>query len=40
METNGLKMVDKYMKTDKFGPGMNWTDGLRSDPIFVSVWKK
>ena len=40
METNGLKMVDKYMKTDKFGPGMNWTDGLTSDPIFVSVWKK
>ena len=35
METNGLKMVDKYMKTDKFGPGMNWTDGLTSDPIFV-----
>lgn len=33
-------MIDKLLKTDKFGPGMNWSDGLKTDPIFVSVWKR
>ena len=40
MKLNNFKMVDKYMKNDTYGPGINWSDGLNTDPIFVSVWKK
>ena len=40
MKLNNFKMIDKYMKNDTYGPGINWTDGINSDPIFVSVWKK
>ncbi len=40
MIENGFKMTDKFMKEDKGGPGINWGDGLPSDPIFVSVWKR
>ena len=40
MEKNNFKMIDKLLKTDKFGPGMNWNDGIKTDPIFVSVWKR
>lgn len=40
MRQNGLVKVDEYLKTDTHGPGPNWIDGLKSDPIFVSVWKK
>ena len=36
----GFKCHDVYLKTETFGPGMNWADGLKTDPIFVSVWKK
>jgi len=40
MEKHNFKMIDKFLKTDKFGPGMNWNDGVETDPIFVSVWKR
>jgi hypothetical protein len=40
MNKNGFRMIDKYMKNDKYGPGINWGDGVQTDPIFVSVWKK
>ena len=40
MKQNGFHLADVHKKTDKYGPGMNWSDGLRVDPIFVSVWKK
>lgn len=40
MKSSGFKMTDKFLKTDKYGPGMGWGDGVRTDPIFVSVWEK
>jgi len=40
MNDKGFRITDIYLKTDKFGPGMNWWDGLITDPIFVSVWEK
>lgn len=40
MEKNNFKMIDKFLKTDKFGPGIDWCDGIKTDPIFVSVWKR
>lgn len=40
MNNNGFKMVDKFLKNEKYGPGINWADGVKTDPIFVSVWKK
>jgi|TARA_Y100000389_G_scaffold28000_1_gene23978 hypothetical protein len=36
----GFKREDIYLKNETHGPGMNWPDGLKSDPIFVSVWKR
>jgi len=35
----GYKCEDIYLKNERYGPGMNWFDGLKSDPVFVSVWK-
>ena len=40
MKTNNFRMIDKHMKTERLGPGMNWSDGLESDPIFISAWKQ
>ena len=40
MKQNNFKMTDKFLKTERFGPGINWFDGIRTDPIFVSVWEK
>lgn len=40
MTNKGFTMVDKYLKTEQYGPGMMWSDGLKPDPIFVSVWKR
>lgn len=40
MTQSGFKMEDMFLKTERYGPGMGWTDGLNTDPIFVSVWKK
>ena len=37
---NKFTMVDSYGKEEEFGPGMNWSDGVVTDPIFVSVWKR
>lgn len=37
---SGFKMEDMFLKTERYGPGMNWADGVNTDPIFVSVWKK
>lgn len=39
LENKGFECKDIYSKTEKYGPGMRWSDGLQSDPIFVSVWK-
>ena len=40
MLSNSFTMVDKYLKTQKHGPGMAWDDGIEIDPIFVSIWKR
>lgn len=42
LNNNNFKIIDCYKKTDKFGPpdGMNFAWGVKTDPIFVSVWKK
>jgi len=40
MTQSGFTMKDMFLKNDRYGPGMNWCDGLNTDPIFVSVWKK
>lgn len=37
---SGFTMKDMFLKNERYGPGMNWHDGLTTDPIFVSVWKK
>lgn len=37
---SGFEMTSHYLKTDKYGPGNNWGDGVIGDPIFVSVWKR
>ena len=39
LKAKGFECKDVYSKTDEYGPGMQWPDGLQSDPIFVSVWK-
>lgn len=39
MKSKGFTLVDKYEKTQPLGPGMNWSDGVIGDEIFVSVWK-
>lgn len=36
----GFTMSDSFLKNDPYGPGINWPDGLKTDPIFVSAWKK
>lgn len=38
MKLNNFTIIDKILKKD-FGLE-NWKDGLKSDPIFVSVWSK
>jgi len=40
MTQSGFTMKDMFLKTDRYGPGINWSDGLNTDPVFVSVWKK
>jgi hypothetical protein len=40
MTQSGFTMKDMFLKTDRNGPGINWSDGLNTDPVFVSVWKK
>jgi len=44
MIENGFKMTDKFLKGKKYYgtsmPGLRWEDGLRSDPVFVSVWTR
>lgn len=37
---SGFTMTDTFLKNERYGPGINWSDGLNTDPIFVSVWKK
>tara|TARA_B110000037_G_scaffold138034_1_gene156254 strand:+ start:4052 stop:4717 length:666 start_codon:yes stop_codon:yes gene_type:complete len=39
LKNEGFECKDVYSKIEKYGPGMKWSDGLQSDPIFVSVWK-
>jgi len=40
MTNSGFNMTSQYLKTDKYGPGDNWVDGVIGDPTFVSVWKR
>lgn len=40
MTQSGFTMNDMFLKNQRYGPGINWSDGLNTDPIFVSVWKK
>jgi FkbM family methyltransferase len=40
MRVNNMILSDKHLKTDNYGPGSHWRDGVIGDPIFVSVWKK
>ena len=39
VETN-FTCVCKYLKTSAFAPGMDWPDGIKEDPVFVSVWRR
>jgi hypothetical protein len=34
MKDNGFKKIDKHC------PDINWSDGVKIDTDFVSVWKK
>jgi FkbM family methyltransferase len=36
----GFTLKTKYLKTSKHAPGMMWTDGVITDPIFVSAWER
>ena len=40
MSSNNFRKSEVFLKTEKYGPGQRWPDGIRSDPIFVSVWEK
>jgi len=40
MKSNNYKIKSTYLKSDKYGPGNNWSDGVIGDNIFVSVWSK
>ena len=40
MKSNQFSNKSNYLKSDKYGPGNNWGDGVIGDPIFVSVWEK
>lgn len=40
MKKNNFKIIDQMKKGEKYSPNINWKDGVRIDPIFVSVWKK
>jgi len=40
MTQSGFIMSDMFLKNERYGPGINWVDGLNTDPVFVSVWKK
>jgi len=35
-----FKLSCNYLKTFKYGPGMDWIDGLKEDPIFASAWTR
>jgi hypothetical protein len=38
MTKNGFELTTKYLKDYPFGPGIEWSNGIREDPIFVSAW--
>ena len=40
MSSNSFRKIDVFFKTEKYGPGQGWVDGVQADPIFVSVWEK
>lgn len=40
MAEHNLVNVGKFMKTSTYGLGLQWRDGVRTDPVFVSAWKK
>lgn len=40
MEKYNFSLKDKFLKEQKYAPGINWKHGIKTDPIFVSVWSK
>ena len=40
MSKNNFKKIYAFLKDEPGGPGKGWTDGVISDPDFVTVWKK
>lgn len=40
MKNNKFELTGKYLKNEKYGPGMAWGDGVIGDPIFVSAWTR
>ena len=40
LNNKGFTLKTKFLKETKYAPGMNWADGLNTDPIFVSAWER
>lgn len=40
MGKHKFRIIDQANKGEDGNPPINWPDGIKSDPIFVSVWKK
>ena len=40
MESSGFTLKTKYLKTSPYAPGIKWSDGQPTDPIFVSAWER
>lgn len=40
MRKHKFRIIDQANKGEDGNPPINWSDGIKSDPIFVSVWKK
>ena len=40
MDKYNFKMDDYIKKGEHGAPGLNWSGGISTDHIFVSVWKK
>ena len=38
LRENNFSNEASYMKTNKYAPGMDWNDGLKTDNVFVSAW--
>ena len=40
MRSNHFTIKDTFLKEEDYGPGIQWPDGVTSDPVFVSAWVK